>query len=604
MKRMALALLTALMLLALLLPAGAMAQQYTLTLEHQGFDMPKEDVLWEAGTEFTLYSIGIVQKNGKIHARLAEWIEEDIPEDEVPVEIIKSQNSSSQNVTDCKFVMPARNVTFVAQWEDCAVTEYNLYDGAKKGTRFYCKPGEKTPAYDGTPKYRDYVFKGWFPPVKDKADESREYYALWADKSELEAAAPVITVAGREMRFPEDVDRFAGEIWLNGAKLEAGKDYTISEGSTIVTLSENCVETMKNGGHELVASFYGVHDDGQVNQEEILNRVKQVRKTGQGYTVNYQYPVMLYKISNKLNKEEAPTQETYNAGELVTIPMRLGGVYEAVDGKYYEITKWEETYSGNGDPVSTRVMEDKWGNRYISFDMPERDVTMSSVLAERYIVEYRDSVGESQYIECVPGEELPLYSSLGCTPVKEGYAFVGWSVDGENIIELPQKVNKSYVFEAVWKPWEQVLETEETVTVSTDKKGDNVWTPEEGKKGKGVEIHIELEISTFDPEHVYHNGKKLECPRDFTYREGSTIIELTPEYLATLPEGEVVIEAGFVTENEQGSEVIQTVAARFVIGAGAPVTLPQTGDHSVLALWLVTLAAAAAALLLRRRAAT
>ena len=62
-----------------------------------------------------------------------------------------------------------------------------------------------------------------------------------------------------------------------------------------------------------------------------------------------------------------------------------------------------------------------------------------------------------------------------------------------------------------------------------------------------------------------------------------------------------MIEAGFVTEDKHGKEVVQTVSASFVVSTGAANDLPDTGDNSALALWLSALAAAAAAMLLLRR---
>ncbi len=105
---------------------------------------------------------------------------------------------------------------------------------------------------------------------------------------------------------------------------------------------------------------------------------------------------------------------------------------------------------------------------------------------------------------------------------------------------------------------------------------------------KWVEGSKEDLVITFAAEYrdfadeVKINGVKLD-PKYYTVTEGSTIVTISADYLATLPKGDYTVAASFFDLNGD----VYDLTATFTIAA--PTVAPKTADSSNYALWLAVL---------------
>ena len=273
-------------------------------------------------------------------------------------------------------------------------------------------------------------------------------------------------------------------------------------------------------------------------------------------------------------------EKEYAEGETVILEPYIGVVRKA-EKNHIGLDHWEEQSIPAGSPAVELKYEPHPTSvnlQICSFVMPARDVVLKAYLAERYVVVYKlfeDTKKKVQY-HCRPGDKLPAYSLNGSVPIREGYVFDGWSP------EPGEKLTGSTTYIAKWKPWDPV---------------------EVNPVGDSMKIRIDMDVKAFDPYNLQDaSGYKLELGRDFTYREGSTIIKLTKEYLEKQSNGEnIEITANFVTIDEE-SQIEDSCSIKVIVqNASGDVDLPKTGDSSSLFAWLCMLGAALA--LFRRRAA-
>ena len=126
-------------------------------------------------------------------------------------------------------------------------------------------------------------------------------------------------------------------------------------------------------------------------------------------------------------------------------------------------------------------------------------------------------------------------------PSRYAYDFTGWYVDEECTVPFdfndPVGMNGATIY-AGW----------ESVDYHLTEGADNSWTPDEEQQQDGLRfraVRNRLEETTFSHyTYVVVDGVVLG-PDDYTARSGSVIIELSPEFLATLDVGEHELDIVF-----------------------------------------------------------
>ena len=126
---------------------------------------------------------------------------------------------------------------------------------------------------------------------------------------------------------------------------------------------------------------------------------------------------------------------------------------------------------------------------------------------DSYVDDYTDALDHSyEAVVTAPTYEAQGYTTYTCT-------VCGYSYEGDFVPALV---------------YHEVLEGE-----------DAQWSPESGEP---VSVHVDADIANFV--EVLLNGQVLD-EEYYTLTEGSTIVTLKPEYLATLPTGEHTLELIF-----------------------------------------------------------
>jgi len=272
-----------------------------------------------------------------------------------------------------------------------------------------------------------------------------------------------------------------------------------------------------------------------------------------------------------------PLQREYEAGETVQLEYYLG-THPRVGGKYYVLTGWREIDVPAGEkPVE--VIKTPYTDTLTKCEiaMPARNVRMEGIWEECLVVSYKyDAEGKTKRsYACQAGDKTPqLTDSNGnsVTPERIGHRFIGWS-------PTPGKtVTKDTVYVAKWEP---------IVSVDTS---------------DGVMVHFDADYSYFSGV-VRVNGRELKLDQDYTAEKGSTIIRLTPEYLASVSAdvAQLNLEAEFEV-HEDGNPLKLVIPARVPLNT-VEADMPETGDSSLMALWIMLLAAAGLCLLRRRSVA-
>jgi len=269
----------------------------------------------------------------------------------------------------------------------------------------------------------------------------------------------------------------------------------------------------------------------------------------------------------------------FAAGEVVTLDPHIGVVRRA-QKNHIGLDRWvEQNRPAGAAPVQLEFAPhpESINLKVCSLTMPARDVELKAFFEERHVIVYKLSEDQKKGVQyhCLPGAKAPAYSLNGSDPVRPGYVFTGWNpAPGE-------KLTGSMTCIAQWEK----------------------WAPIEAKAaGQGVEIRIPVDVDAFNPGNLKDaKGNILVYGEDFTYREGSTIIELTPAYLSRQAGEETIsLTASFVTIAEDYTQTTHEVNVSVEMPKPAA-DVPQTGDSSSLLVWCCALGAAL--MLLRRREA-
>ncbi len=178
-----------------------------------------------------------------------------------------------------------------------------------------------------------------------------------------------------------------------------------------------------------------------------------------------------------------------------------------------------------------------------TFTMPDENTTISPVYediegaGEEFELTVNGGDGDGTY---APGEEVDV--TLGTVP--EGQEFVGWDTDGDGEVDV---TDENFIF---------TMPDENTVITAMYESTDDADKPLIDGDG-GITIPPTGDGKT--PENVTVDGNELG-ENDYTIGENGEII-LSPDFIATLPNGEHIIGVEFDGEYYESTIIVEEGAA-------------------------------------------
>ena len=319
--------------------------------------------------------------------------------------------------------------------------------------------GTATPAFNGTPTRKGYVFTGWNPAVAAIVTGDATYTAVWEedangngtpDKEEEKYTVSYTDGVENEEIFADQVygNLLSGTATpaFNGTPTRAGYKFLGWEPTVAETVTENATYVAQ--WEKLYTVTYTDGVGGKAFKDDVHSDLEKDTKTPA-----YKDGIPTRKGFKFLGWEpevaDTVTEDvTYTAkwGELYTVTYTDGA-----KGKAFEDQVYEDILSGTKTPKfdGTPTRE---GYKFVGWE-PEvaetvtKNVTYTAKWEKLYTVTYTDGVKgkafkDQVYSDLEAGTDTPKFDGK---PTRKGYTFTGWSP------KVTDTVTKDVTYVAQWK---------------------------------------------------------------------------------------------------------------------------------------------------------
>lgn len=376
---------------------------------------------------------------------------------------------------------------------------------------YTAKYEDATPAFEGTPTRKGFVFDGWTPEVAETVTDNATYTAQWKpvqpDKKAIEGAigrGVAVVCDNQNVNHGEKKYKpTQGEYTVSDVTGTASEGYTC----TITVKAAKIIEKYSSDMGKTHALIVG--EQAEKTVELKWNGEKWVAKTELPITFHVECPpekptydeLKGLGINAKVDcttttahngKSYTLIEDTYNVSD----PERKGTAYTCiltVNAKDY-VAKYnaEENVGPHTlDDRDSKTIELTWNGE--KWTAAETSVTFN-VKCELLTVTYTDGVKGEEVFEDVVYKDIPYGTSTPAfgtkDPTRKGYKFVGWEP------EVAETVTENVTYTAKWEKLYTVTYTD-------------------GVKGKAFkdQVYSDLEAGTDTPKF---DGKPTRKGYTFT----------------------------------------------------------------------------------------
>ena len=322
-------------------------------------------------------------------------------------------------VTDNKFTMPAKNVTFTAQWtandvtitfnanggewaENANVDDYTLIDNNTKASKTY-QPSEAVAKIATDPVWNGHTFNGWYVRIPGKTGEEPEKYFITVWNAALQA---------------QRIQEYGGVIYADWTGAAPAGQCTYTTRQHYIDEKGNEVATVDVGGADLLA----------LQGTKISDLIKHLETDQNYFGQKYLYD---------------GTKTTVNDAEYKAETMTLDTKGTAID-LYYYLDEWndenDKVTGGDGTPDKYQAL--------VKFE--SADATKGTVTGEGavQVFTFKDNATK--------GDVTPALTNVELQP-KDGFVFDYWTKDnGTEPVDLATTIKDvpggtTITFKANWK---------------------------------------------------------------------------------------------------------------------------------------------------------
>jgi len=287
-------------------------------------------------------------------------------------------------------------------------------------------------------------------PLPDKPAPVKGFFPGHRDKFEKGGFMPLVYVASNEF------SRF-GEVRIDNTTIKQGSQYKVSNGSTIVTLLPEYLETLKPGSYELTVHFTDSSvSTAKFEVAEFKNPYKDVDKKDWFYSGVA--AVTASGLMAGIDTDKFGPEITLNRGMLVTILYRYVGepkvnvlrnpFWDVEEGQYYtDAVLW-----GSATGLIKGVKLDEF--------QPKTAITREQFAAILY--RYQNSAGlrpldilaDREYSDF---DKISDYAKSAVTKLTMQGVFRDWPADAENGFNPRTPMTRAEIATGLWQ-WIQSLQ--------------------------------------------------------------------------------------------------------------------------------------------------
>ena len=322
-------------------------------------------------------------------------------------------------VTDNKFTMPAKNVTFTAQWtandvtitfnanggewaENANVDDYTLIDNNTKASKTY-QPSEAVAKIATDPVWNGHTFNGWYVRIPGKTGEEPEKYFITVWNAALQA---------------QRIQEYGGVIYADWTGAAPAGQCTYTTRQHYIDEKGNEVATVDVGGADLLA----------LQGTKISDLIKHLETDQNYFGQKYLYDGTKTTVNDAAYKAETMTLDTKGT---------------AID-LYYYLDEWndkdDKVTGGDGTPDKYQAL--------VKFE--SADATKGTVTGEGavQVFTFKDNATK--------GDVTPALTNVELQP-KDGFVFDYWTKDnGTEPVDLATTIKDvpggtTITFKANWK---------------------------------------------------------------------------------------------------------------------------------------------------------